>query len=426
MKAIAKAYRMHFEPIVLKELSLACGITQGELARAVGEVLGVTLSRTTMNLCINRGYIPLTLEGFKEAVEQILSRDSRVMYWLMKNEMTVTDVWSPLGQERRKAQPHPQDRRKIHGNEERHVESGDSDTATVTWEVEMLHPDTMKHFRLFRQPFGPNDVTSEQDIYMSDEHRYIEAAMMDAAFNVGFIAIVGEVQSGKSVIRKKVMENLKREGSVAVIHPRSRRINADEKPQSRVTPSSLCDAIIMGISDQKPQVRTEHKVQQLENLLISRANQGYKHVLIIEEAQNLSPVTLKYLKQFYEIEDGFKKLLGIILIGQPELKDMLDETRHVDIREVIRRIQIVEIKGLDNNLRDYLAFKFKRIGAKVEDIFEESAFEALAKRLTVEDYKKRKISHAYPGLVNSYVTRAMNLVCEVGETKVTEGVIYGI
>lgn len=426
MSTTPRAYRMRFEPILLKEVLISCGISQGEIALAVGKVLGVPVSRTTMNLCLNRGYIPHSLNGFKEAVEQVLERDSRVMHWLMNTGLTVADVWLPLGQDRRKVFPVDHGRRVVAGHKKGPDVPCESEVATVTWEVEMLHPDAMKHFRLFRQPFGPNDVTSEQDIYMSEEHRYIEAAMMDAAFNVGFIAVVGEVQSGKSVIRKKVMENLKRDGSVAVINPRSRRISVDGKPQSRVTPSNLCDAIIMGISDEKPQVRTEHKVQQLEHLLISRANQGYRHVLIIEEAQNLAPVTLKYLKQFYEIEDGFKKLLGIILIGQPELKDMLDETRHVDMREVIRRIQIVEIKGLDDNIRDYLVFKFKRIGAKVEDIFAESAFEALAKRLTVEDYKKRKISHAYPGLVNSYVTRAMNMVCEMGETKVTAEVIYGI
>ena len=288
-----------------------------------------------------------------------------------------------------------------------------------------MHPDVMKHFKLFRDPFL-NDISSEKDIFMSEEHRYIEAVMMDAAQHAGFIAVIGEVQSGKSVIRKKVMENLKRDGNVVVIYPRSRRINVSDKPLSRINAVSLCDAIIMDISDETPKIKTEHKVRQLERLLIARSNQGHKHVLVIEEAQNLSSVALKYLKQFYELEDGFKKLMGIILIGQTELKYMLDETRHVDMREVIRRIQIAEINGLDKNLREYLEFKFKRIGADIGSIFDESAYEALTRRLTIEDHKKRKISQAYPGLVNTYASKAMNLAFEMGEVKVTAEVINTI
>ena len=45
---------------------------------------------------------------------------------------------------------------------------------------------------------------------------------------------------------------------------------------------------------------------------------------------------LKFLKRFWELEDGFKKLLSILLIGQPELKNKLDERQHYEAREVIR------------------------------------------------------------------------------------------
>jgi len=118
--------------------------------------------------------------------------------------------------------------------------------------------------------------------------------------------------------------------------------------------------------------------------------------------------------------------MGIILIGQTELKYMLDETRHMDMREVIRRVQVAEIHGLDGNLREYLEFKFKRIGVEISNIFDESAFTALSRRLTIEDHKKRKCSQAYPGLVNTYATKAMNLAYEMGELKVTEDVINAI
>ena len=69
-------------------------------------------------------------------------------------------------------------------------------------------------------------------------------------------------------------------------------------------------------------------------------------MLMIEEAHDLSIPTLKYLKRFWELEDGFKKLLAIVLIGQVEMKAKLDESQNWEAREVIRRIEVLELKPL--------------------------------------------------------------------------------
>lgn len=414
---VQELYQLPINPLILKQLMIDCDIFQEDIAINMG------VSRPTINLVMNRaGYIPKKGGDFKKHLEAYLSSNPAASQWLINHGLKIGDIWQPLGKSLYRAHSksswQPSKKRP-------QLVSGDPEVLIKTWEVEAMHPDVMRHFKLFRDPFL-NDVNSEKDIFMSDEHRYIEAVMMDTALHSGFIAVIGEVQSGKSVIRKKVMENLKRDGNVVVIYPRSRRINVGDRPQSRINAVSLCDAIILDISDETPKIKTEHKVRQLERLLIARSNQGQKHVLVIEEAQNLTPVALKYLKQFYELEDGFKKLLGIILIGQTELKYMLDETRHVDMREVIRRVQVAEIHGLNGNLREYLEFKFKRVGADIKNVFDEAAFDALSRRLTIEDHKKRKISQAYPGLVNTYATKAMNLAFEIGEAKVTEDVIHTI
>jgi len=410
-------YKMPVNPIILKQVAIDCVIIQEELAVQAG------VSRNTLHMAMNRaGYIPERAGNFKGRIEAYLIEIPEVNQWLITHNMGIQDIWRPLGKSLHRA--HPKNGCQM-AKKKLQVVTDDPNVLIKTWEAEPMHPDVMKHFRIFRDPFL-NDVNSENDIFMSNEHRYIEAVMMDAATNAGFIAVIGEVQSGKSVIRKKVMETLKRAGNVVVIYPRSRRINQVDKSQSRINAVSLCDAIILDISDESPKIKTEHKVRQLERLLSARSNQGYKHVLVIEEAQNLTSIALKYLKQFYELEDGFKKLMGIILIGQTELKGMLDETRHVDMREVIRRVQIAEIHGLGTDLRDYLEFKFKRIGADIKNIFHESAFAALSQRLTIEDHKKVSISQAYPGLVNTYAGKAMSLALEMGEVKVTAEVINTI
>lgn len=405
-------YSMSFEPIVLKQLCVDVGIRQTDLGRVTG------LSRVSINLALNRGYIPKGSENFTAQVEAELTTNHRAMQWLIERGMQVADVWQPLGRQLRNALPAGAYGRAQTTRRQAAMVPGDPEILINTTEVEMISQEAMKHFRIFRNPFI-DDVLKDADIYMSDEHRYIEAAMLDAAKHGGFLAVIGEVGSGKSVMRRKVVEQLKKDGDVIVIFPQM-------IDKTRVNAASICDAIIMDLSEARPSIKLEAKTRQVHKLLLERAKQGFRSVLIIEEAHDLHTNTLKYLKRFYELEDGYRKLLGIILIGQTELKNLFNESMHIDMREVIRRIQTAELKGLNGNAKDYLSLKFKRINIKIDDIFEDSAFAALARRLTTKDRQNKAISHAYPLMVNNYAARAMNLAYEMGEKKVTEDVVMAL
>jgi type II secretory pathway predicted ATPase ExeA len=331
----------------------------------------------------------------------------------------VKDIWQPLGKELRKAVPVGGGMRGWATHRKKALAPGEPDKLTISWEVEMISDETRRHFKLFKNPFL-HDILNDGDIYLTDEHRYIEAAMLDAAKNAGFLVVAGEVQSGKSVMRRKVVMQLQREGTVRVIFP-------EIIDKGRITATSLGDAIITDISSETAKIRHEQQARQVHRLLLARHRQGLRHVLIIEEAHDLPLKVLKLLKRFYELEDGYEKLLGIILIGQPEIKDKLNEEIHPDMREVIRRAQIAEIKGLNGNIKGYLAFKFKRIEADIGKVFTDKAIVALGDRLMTRDGRTGKsISHAFPGLVNNYAAKGMNLACEMGEPKVTEDVIQAI
>lgn len=419
MSHAAKAYSMQFEPIALKGLVVECDISQAELQRAVEEAVGRPVSRPTINLCLNRGYIPGTIKGFTAAVEQVIDHHPRGRNWLMERGMTVADIWRPLGETRRLAMPAGQKHRQQQARLARAIAAGDPDQITINGEVEMISQEAIKHFKLFRNPFI-DDIQKDSDVYMSDEHRYIEAAMLDASRHGGFLAVIGEVGSGKSVMRRKVVEQLKRDGDTLVIYPQI-------IDKTRLTAASICDAIIQDVSNEKCRAKLEDKTRQVQRLLLDRAKSGYRACLIVEEAHDLNVNTLKYLKRFYELEDGYKKLLGIILIGQTELKHMFNESQNVDMREVIRRVQVAEIRGLNGHLRDYLTVKFDRVGKKPAEIFGDDAYEALSRRLTTTTRDgKSKVSHAYPLTVNNHVARALNLAHEMGEAKVTAEVIEAI
>lgn len=408
----ASPYTLAFTPIVLKEIILDCAISQSAIAGATG------VSRPTINLALNRGYIPKERPHFKEDLEKFLRENGRAMNWLIQSQLKMEDIWTPLGKPLRKAMPANFAQRVSSAMRRMAMVPGNPEIMTIDWEVEMISQEAKQHFRLLKDPFR-DDVQSEKDIFMSDEHRYIEAAMLDAARHGGFLAISGEVGSGKSIIRIKVVEQLKKDGDVLIVFPRM-------IDRTRVTAASICDAIIMDLSDQKPKIKQEHKTRQVRDLLLERSKQGYQTVLIIEEAHDLAIPTLKYIKRIHELENGFRKLLSVILVGQSELRDLLDERKHIEMREVIRRIQIAEIRGLNGNIKPYLALKFRRVGSRIEDIFTDEAITALAKRLTLKDDRNRTISHAYPLTVNNYAARSMNEAHEMGEKKVTEDVINRI
>lgn len=416
-----EAYQLGFQPLVLKEVVIAADLGQGDLARELMDMLGRNVSRATVNLLINRGYVPTSMGDFRGAVERVIASNPRAMSWLQLRGLGVNDIWQPLGRDRRCAQPSGHAKRTsiAQHNKKPALVAGNPEVITITWEVEMVSQEAMKHFKLFRNPFI-DDVQKDADIYMSEEHRYIEAAMLDAARHGGFLAVIGEVGSGKSIMRRKVIEQLKRDGDVLVIYPQM-------IDKGRLSAGSICDAIIQDVSSERCKAKLEDKTRQVQRLLLDRAKSGYRACLIIEEAHDLNVQTLKYLKRFYELEDGYRKLLGIVLIGQTELRDVLDERQNVDMREVIRRVQTAEIKGLNGHLSEYLSLKFKRIGKPIEEIFAEDAFAALSQRLTSTTKDGRgKISHAYPLLVNNYTARALNMAHEMGEPRITADVVMAV
>ena len=210
-----KAYAMDFEPIVLKDLVLSCGITQSDLQRSVAEIIGRDVSRPTMNLCVNRGYIPSTMEGFKAAVETVIAGRLEAQDWLTGNGLTTADIWNKHDSQLRKRHPAGHSLRVRNGLQHKACLPGDPEEIILR-EVEMISQEAMRHFKLFRNPFI-DDIQKDSDVYMSDEHRYVEAAMLDASRHGGFLAVLGEVGSGKSVMRRKVVEQLKRDGDTLVI-----------------------------------------------------------------------------------------------------------------------------------------------------------------------------------------------------------------
>jgi len=397
----------------LKQLLCDCGISQHKFCKKIN------WGYIRVNRCLNHEIYPGDKKTFMQRVENLVSNSLEMTAWLDTRRFKIHNIWDsykgvmgkhPAGHSLRVSIGRRAGIKRIA------LKPGDPLEFKTHKETEVITPKAMKYFKLFRSPFL-NDISDTRDIFMSEDHMFLKEMMLDTAKYAGFTAVYGEVGSGKSIMRKAVVQELISDG-VKVIYP----IIIDK---SRITPASLIDAIVMDLSEEKMKRSLEAKTRQALRLLRNRATSGLKQVLIIEEAHLLAERSMKSLKQIYELEDGFSRLIGIILIGQPELKYLLDETKSQGMREVIRRITCAEITGLGADTGRYLAHKFGRINRKHEEIFAPEAFAAIERRLS-DKIDRRNVSKAYPLTVNNLCSRAMNMAAEMGEEKVTYDVVMGV
>ena len=283
---------------------------------------------------------------------------------------------------------------------------------------EMLTAAAKKQFGLFSDPFV-DDVHDRSDVYLTDSVRYVSEYMYMTAKNAGMLAVIGESGCGKSTLRKLLIDRIEASGEkIRIIFPRT-------LDRTKLTAAAICDAIIDDISEAKPKRSFEAKCRQVEKVLTESSRSGYSHVLMIEEAHDLSIPTLKYLKRFWELEDGFKKLLGIILIAQPELKMKLDEASNWEARELIRRMEIAELDPFmtPEEVKGYLSMKLKRAGSSSEKVFSEDVYPAILDAMTRKVKSGQVTRFCYPLTVNNLVKRAMNEAASLCEPLVSAEII---
>ena len=181
-----------------------------------------------------------------------------------------------------------------------------------------------KHFGLTYLPFSI--APDPRYLYMSDQHREALAHLVyGVTTDGGFVLLTGEVGAGKTTICRCLLEQVPEETDIAfIINP---RVTVDELL------ASICDEI--GVS--YPEGTTSNKVfiDRINDYLLDAHARGRKTVIVIEEAQNLSAEVLEQVRLLTNLETNERKLLQIIMLGQPELRDML---ARLDLRQLSQRI----------------------------------------------------------------------------------------
>lgn len=172
-----------------------------------------------------------------------------------------------------------------------------------------------RFFGLKREPFSI--APDPRYLFMSDRHREALAHLLyGVKGGGGFVLLTGEIGAGKTTVCRCFLEQIPPRCNVAYIF--NPKLTVDELLKS------VCDEFRIPCHHKGPGVATvKDYVDALNEFLLKTHAVGQNNVLIIDEAQNLSAGVLEQLRLLTNLETNERKLLQIILIGQPELRAML-------------------------------------------------------------------------------------------------------
>jgi general secretion pathway protein A len=180
-------------------------------------------------------------------------------------------------------------------------------------------------FGLAEKPFA---ITPDpRYLYLSERHAEALAHLLYGINESGgFIQLTGEVGTGKTTVVRTLLSRVPHHADVAVI------LNP------RVTPVefllTICEELGLAIAE-ADRDSVKQMVDALNRRLLSAHAEGRRIIVLVDEAQNLSIDVLEQVRLLTNLETPTQKLLQIILIGQPELRELLDRT---DLRQLAQRI----------------------------------------------------------------------------------------
>ena len=256
-----------------------------------------------------------------------------------------------------------------------------------------------QHFGLSGRPFSI--APDPRFLYMSQRHREALAHLLyGVGEGGGFVQLTGEVGTGKTTICRCLLEQLPDNVDVAlVLNPRVSGLELI---------GSLCDELQVDY----PRGTTSIKalIDALNRYLLDAHARGRRTVMIIDEAQNLDAEALEQVRLLTNLETTREKLLQIILIGQPELRDLLaqDELRQLSQR-ITARYHLEPITDEDTSA--YIRHRLEVCGA-TETLFTDKSVKLI-----------QRYSKGIPRLINVLCDRSLLGAFVEGRRQVNQRVV---
>lgn len=212
----------------------------------------------------------------------------------------------------------------------------------------------LEHYGLAEPPFS---ITPDpRFVFLSERHRDALAHLLygiGQGGSGGFVQLTGEVGTGKTTLSRLLLEQIPDNTRVAlVLNPRLSALELLE---------TICEELRIDLDGRRGS--TKALVDALNAYLLDAYGQGLRVVVVIDEAQNLSVEALEQVRLLTNLETDTQKLLQIVLLGQPELRDMLARD---DLRQLAQRITArFHLMPLDaRETAEYVRHRFRVAGGQ--------------------------------------------------------------
>jgi len=228
----------------------------------------------------------------------------------------------------------------------------------------------------------------------------LETLMVAITNGEGFIKIIGEVGTGKTLLCRKLLNSVPEDIVTTYI------------PNPHISSKTMTLSLAKELGLKFPASTNEYTLQQLiTNKLIEYYHDNKKVILCIDEAQAMPDKTLEALRLLTNLETEQSKLLQVVLFGQPELDEKL-QSRH--LRQFRQRVSFsFELKRLEQDVMiDYLSHRLTMAGYVGGELFQISAIKLL-----------HRYSRGIPRLINLIVHKALILCYGKGDKQITKAIM---
>ncbi|MBI2585401.1 MAG: AAA family ATPase [Rhodospirillales bacterium] len=239
------------------------------------------------------------------------------------------------------------------------------------------------HFGIDRNPFS--NTPDPSFLFMSRRHQEALAHLMyGVQGSSGFVLLTGEVGTGKTTICRCLVERLPEDVDLALcLNPRLSEVELL---------ANICDEMEIAVKGARHSLK--NLTDAINAHLLDVHASGRRAVLLIDEAQNLRYQVLEQVRLLTNLETASTKLLQIILVGQPELKERLQRD---DMRQLSQRITArYHLEPMTpREARDYIYHRLK-VGGLPSDVFDFDAIEEIS-----------RLSGGIPRIINSICERSL-------------------
>lgn len=258
-------------------------------------------------------------------------------------------------------------------------------------------------FGLRQEPFSI--APDPRYLFMSERHREALAHLLyGVKGGGGFVLLTGEIGAGKTTVCRCFLEQIPKRCNVAYIF--NPKLTVEELLKT------ICDEFGIPAPHAGPGVATvKDYVDALNQFLLKTHSVGQNNVLIIDEAQNLSADVLEQLRLLTNLETSERKLLQIVLIGQPELRAMLARPELEQLAQrVIARFHLEALSP--DETAQYIRHRLAVAGMKRSIPFDRQAMQRI-----------HLLSRGVPRRINLLCDRALLGAYAAGKPQVDNAIV---